>query len=195
MVGFVPRQAATVLDVGSANGGFGRELVGARPSVKVWGIDPTPGERPDCYESIFAGSYPQDLPPHLRFDCVVLNDVLEHLADPWSALRQTHGVLTAQGTVVASIPNVRHYRVVWPLVVRGRWTYQDAGILDRTHLRFFTASSIEDMFHSTGYTIDGPVPLRLPTEGKRGALRRLTTRFDPFLVEQYAVVARPTDQV
>jgi hypothetical protein len=72
---------------------------------------------------------------------------------PWEALQKAAGLLTAPGVVVASIPNIRHFSVLWDLAVHGNWEYQEAGILDETHLRFFTRSSIQTFFQKQGYSI------------------------------------------
>jgi 2-polyprenyl-3-methyl-5-hydroxy-6-metoxy-1,4-benzoquinol methylase len=80
-------------------------------------------------------------------------DVLEHLQDPWSLLSDLRGRLSAEGEVFVSIPNVRNFRVVIPLLLAGRWDYQKTGILDRTHLRFFTKASVKEMFRNAGYEI------------------------------------------
>ena len=76
-----------------------------------------------------------------RFDLVLCLDVLEHMIDPWAFMTQVQALLRPGGLVIASIPNVRHLRVVLDLLLRGRWAYADDGILDRTHLRFFTRES------------------------------------------------------
>src|SRR5262249_12512675 len=89
-----------------------------------------------------------------RFDCIVFNDVLEHMIDPYSALVYAKESLVPNGRVVASIPNVRYFDNVWSLLIDGSWEYCDAGILDRTHLRFFTKKSIESMFVDLGYDIE-----------------------------------------
>jgi len=75
------------------------------------------------------------------FDLVLCLDVLEHMNDPWAFVLQVQRLLKTGGTLVASIPNVRHLRVVLPLLLAGRWRYEESGILDRTHLRFFTQGS------------------------------------------------------
>jgi len=82
----------------------------------------------------------QDLPAgHGEFDVILCLDVLEHMVDPWKALdRLVIGYLKPGGTLVVSLPNVQHHSVVLPLLFRGRWRYQNEGLLDRTHLRFFT---------------------------------------------------------
>jgi len=75
------------------------------------------------------------------FDLVLCLDVLEHLVDPWTFVLKLQRVMRPGALLVASIPNVRHLRVVLPLLFAGRWRYEDDGLLDRTHLRFFTRES------------------------------------------------------
>jgi len=76
------------------------------------------------------------------FDCILCLDVLEHLVDPWRVLEQLSKKLKPQGVLITSIPNIRHVSVLFKLFLLGRWTYTDSGILDRTHLRFFTKQSV-----------------------------------------------------
>jgi len=82
-------------------------------------------------------------------DCLVLGDVLEHMVDPWSVLARLTRWVRDGGQVLACIPNVQHYSVLVNLL-RGKWDYQDEGLLDRTHLRFFTLSGVQDLFARTG---------------------------------------------
>lgn len=84
------------------------------------------------------------------FDYIIFADVLEHLVDPWRILAEMKPCLATSGQILASIPNVTHYSVIRELI-NGYWTYRDAGILDRTHLRFFTAREITGLFNSAGY--------------------------------------------
>lgn len=90
-----------------------------------------------------------------QFDVVLCLDVLEHLVDPWQTLQRLRGLLRPGGCIIVSVPNVQHYSVVLPLLLHGRWPYQAAGILDRTHLRFFTRSSAEQLLQSAGLTLSG----------------------------------------
>jgi 2-polyprenyl-3-methyl-5-hydroxy-6-metoxy-1,4-benzoquinol methylase len=76
------------------------------------------------------------------FDCILCLDVLEHLVDPWRVLEQLSKKLKPQGVLITSIPNIRHVSILLKLFLLGRWTYTDSGILDRTHLRFFTKQSV-----------------------------------------------------
>jgi 2-polyprenyl-3-methyl-5-hydroxy-6-metoxy-1,4-benzoquinol methylase len=193
MLQYVPTDATSVLDVGCATGRFGVTLRAKRPGATLHGIDPTPPDPsvPAVYDTRTTGLYPQDLPPGARYDCIVFNDVLEHMVDPWAALVHTRDRLTDRGCVVASIPNVRHLLVLLPLVLKGRWDYADDGLLDRTHLRFFTERSIREMFASTGYDITRLEPARITKPTSVGRVNRMLGGiFTGFIAHQYAVVAR-----
>ena len=81
-----------------------------------------------------------------KFDLVLCLDVLEHMVNPWAVVdRLAIQYLEVGGTLIVSLPNVRHYSVVLPLLLGGRWDYQEAGLLDRTHLRFFTKTSAKGL--------------------------------------------------
>lgn len=154
----LPSSARSFLDVGCSDGGFGAWLKARDPSATVWGVevDPTRATvaRRACDE-VVVGAYPGALAQVPRtFDCVTFNHVLEHLEDPWGALRRTHTVIAPGGCVVAVIPNVGYLLTVWDLAVRERWEYTDSGILDRTHLRFFTERSVRPLFESTGFRVE-----------------------------------------
>jgi 2-polyprenyl-3-methyl-5-hydroxy-6-metoxy-1,4-benzoquinol methylase len=114
--------------------------------------------------------------------------VLEHLADPWDALRNLASHLAPEGWIVASIPNVRYWKVVSDLVVRGEFRYVDAGILDRTHLRFFTRGGIQELFTDSGYTVEHLEPHAID----RPLIRRaLMAMLGDLAHVQYLVAARP----
>ncbi|RED65943.1 bifunctional glycosyltransferase family 2 protein/class I SAM-dependent methyltransferase [Cohnella lupini] len=85
------------------------------------------------------------------FDYIICADVLEHLKDPWDVLSKLKNWIKADGKVLASIPNVAHFSVIRDLI-QGHWNYTDRGLLDITHLRFFTVNSIKRLFSSSGYT-------------------------------------------
>lgn len=85
-----------------------------------------------------------------RFDVIVAADVLEHLRDPWACLEKVRGLLRPEGYLVISVPNVAHNALIAELLA-GRFPYQEKGLLDRTHLRFFTRHDLEDMLLATGY--------------------------------------------
>ena len=190
MLPFVPLSARSVLDVGCSHGLFGSVLRSHHPGWELTGIEPDPDAATDArrhYRTVINGLYPDDMPGDRRFDCIIFNDVLEHVVDPWSMLRRTGDLLEDGGTVVASIPNVRYVIVVRNLLLRGRWDYADWGVLDRTHLRFFTRASIEELFASCGFEIESMTPIN-PVKVRWADL--LVGRFRDMRFQQFAVVAR-----
>ena len=196
MLSYVPSDAKRVLDVGCGTGLFGSAL--RKRGCYVAGIEPwaEPARAArqrldevyvDTVENVFSTL------PEAHYDCMVFNDVLEHLVDPWKILQVAKERLTLGGSVVASIPNVRHYRVVKELLVSGAWSYQDYGVLDRTHLRFFTKTSMLELFESAGFTVqrqEGIRPARIPR--KFGVFVKLISkRPEELTFERYALVGRP----
>ena len=107
--------------------------------------------------------------PPSRFDAIVCGDVLEHLRDPGRLLRRAREWLKADGSLVASIPNVRHHSVVRS-ILEGNWTYESAGLLDQTHLRFFTRREIEKLFFRAGFAIEEMRSVIVPDD--RAALEK-----------------------
>lgn len=87
------------------------------------------------------------------FDVLILSEVLEHLVDPWSVLRKIRPLMKPGARVFASSPNVSHFSVL-RMLLRGDWTLGDSGLMDRTHLRWFTPRSYRELFESTGYRVD-----------------------------------------
>jgi 2-polyprenyl-3-methyl-5-hydroxy-6-metoxy-1,4-benzoquinol methylase len=87
-------------------------------------------------------------------DVILCLDVLEHLVDPWAVVSRLHTLLKPGGMLICSIPNVRNFRVVLPLLLLGRWRYREYGILDKTHLRFFTKKSAIALVGCSGLVVD-----------------------------------------
>ena len=119
---------------------------------------------------------------HGPFDTILTLDILEHLVNPWRMVELLHRHLKPDGVIVASIPNVQHYSVTWPLLRRGEWELQDMGVLDRTHLRFFVRSTAVRLMTSSGLALEVVVGRRsggrLARMIDRVTLRRLSGFFD-----------------
>lgn len=126
------------------------------------------------------------------FDYVLAGDILEHLIDPWAVLRRLRPLVKAGGAVIVSIPNVRNWRVLTDLMLWGDWRYCDEGLLDRTHLRFFTRSTIVDLLQQSGYQMDLICPaFRFSPKSKSALLDRASGGiFEPFIARQYLARAR-----
>ena len=157
VVGLVP-PASRVLELGCATGCMSSVLK-ARLGCSVTGIElcaeAAEQARAHC-ERVIVGdaeslAYEQLL-GSLRFDAVVVADVLEHLREPGNLLRRLRSFLTDGGCVIASIPNIAHGSVRLALLA-GEFRYRATGLLDETHLRFFTRESIRDLFEGAGYVV------------------------------------------
>ena len=124
------------------------------------------------------------------FDTIVFNDVLEHLINPYKILSSYKSLLASNGQVIASIPNILHYHEFLNILFQKDWQYQEAGILDKTHLRFFTKKSILRMFEETGYQVDQIIGLS-PTPSKKMALISVFSLgyFSEMRFPQFAVIA------
>jgi 2-polyprenyl-3-methyl-5-hydroxy-6-metoxy-1,4-benzoquinol methylase len=96
------------------------------------------------------------------FDLVLCLDVLEHMVDPWQFLRRLGKALQPGAQVIASVPNVRHYKVSLPLLFNGRFEYETQGVLDQTHLRFFTRHSASRLLSKAPYRLTALRPSRPP---------------------------------
>lgn len=147
----------TVLDVGAATG-YVAELLSER-GCKVTGIevDPDAARKAEehCKRIITGDIEGLDLKAELgeaSFDVIVFGDVLEHLREPLEVLKRFKPFLSPEGYVVASIPNVAHGSVRLALL-QGRFQYQSLGLMDDTHLRFFTRETVEQMFTDAGFVI------------------------------------------
>jgi SAM-dependent methyltransferase len=106
------------------------------------------------------------------FDLIITGHVLEHLTDPWAVLRELRTLLKPGGQLIGALPNIRNVRVVLPLLLVGRWRYEKSGLMDWTHLRFFTASTIVELLKSCEFEIAKIVPEFSST--RAGFFNRLT---------------------
>lgn len=156
MLKLFPSDAQKVLDVGCGGGVFGLALK-KYFGCEVWGVEPDEksvekaGPR---LHHVFQGYFDDKLAlPANYFDCIIFNDVLEHMIDPAFTLDLARKLLAPGGRIMASIPNVAHFPNVWRLMFHGRWDYAERGILDRTHLRFFTRHSVRQLFESNGFSV------------------------------------------
>ncbi len=161
MLRYIPHESEFILDVGCGTGIFGQILKSSRNNLKVWGIELDRDASLDAaqkLDNVINSAFSSELNlPQKKFDCIVFNDVLEHLTDPWGALTYSKELLKDGGIVVSSIPNVRYFNNAWEFLVKKNWEYADWGILDKTHLRFFTQKSILSLFEGLDYRVESIV--------------------------------------
>lgn len=155
MLDFIPATAQHVLDLGCAEGAFSA-AVKKKTGAEVWGIEFNPQaaeQATGVIDHVLVGDA-NELITSLAdsyFDVIICNDVLEHLVDPIATLRQLRPKLKTNGVVVASIPNIRYLPALSAILFRKDFPQEDAGIFDRTHLRFFTRKSIVRLFETSGF--------------------------------------------
>jgi SAM-dependent methyltransferase len=88
------------------------------------------------------------------FDAVICADVIEHLRDPWTAVKRMSNLLKPGGALLSSIPNFRNHRCLGPILLKGDFRYAEAGLLDRTHLRFFCRANVRHLFEQAGLVVE-----------------------------------------
>jgi SAM-dependent methyltransferase len=202
VLSLIPTNAVRILDVGCGDGHLGERLkqLGADEVVGI-----TYSEREsDAASRRLSAVHCADLNSfdfsHLgKFDCVILSHVLEHLYDPHAVLVRLKSVLKTDAVVVVALPNVLLWRQRLKFLF-GDWRYEDGGILDRTHFRFFDHQSSAELLQVAGYQIlqranDGHCPLLRPVRKFIGGLAvpidRLTAKTWPGLfAPQFVFLAR-----
>lgn len=142
----LPRFSSRVLEIGCGGGGTLDWLKRAGRAHWVAGIELC-ASAASVARTRLDVLYEGDADHHLgqvepaSLDLILCLDVLEHLVDPWATMARLQALLKPGGHLIISVPNVRHHSVVLPLLLSGRWQYKEAGIMDRTHLRFFSHES------------------------------------------------------
>jgi 2-polyprenyl-3-methyl-5-hydroxy-6-metoxy-1,4-benzoquinol methylase len=155
MVQFLPSEYSKVLEIGCNAGNF-RQFISKQ--CEYWGVEPFEEAaniaKTKMY-NVLVGFYDKVINeiPDNYFDLVIANDVIEHMEQPWNFLQSIKKKMTVNASIVLSIPNVRYYLNLRELLVLKDWKYVDVGILDITHLRFFTEKSIICLLNENGFEI------------------------------------------
>jgi O-antigen biosynthesis protein len=219
LLDLLPAAPRRLLDVGCGNGATAAAAKERWPALYAIGLEIVPeaarraAERLDRVVAGSAESVDWSAEGIGDVDAVLLADVLEHLVDPWRFLADLRRILSPDAVVVASIPNVANLWLIEELAA-GRFDYASEGLLDATHLRFFTRSTIARMFDRAGFeierwerTTDGrvddltrhrvlgvmlPVPVGGRVTGKRVSISGVDGEgYEDLRTIQFAVVARP----
>jgi len=154
---FLPEHFERTLEIGCGAGGFSAAHLGA--ATERWGVEPNAEAAALArtrLSQVITGTYDQAEAalPDGHFDLVICNDVIEHMPDHDAFLEAIKAKLTPGGAIVGSIPNIRHFTALVKLLLLNDFPYADDGILDRTHLRFFTHKSLVRVFRAHGYAIE-----------------------------------------
>jgi 2-polyprenyl-3-methyl-5-hydroxy-6-metoxy-1,4-benzoquinol methylase len=199
VLALVPTTVQRILELGCSTGALGSALK-ARNGAFILGVEIDPEYAREAEgrldrvvvadaEAFLAAGEPHEAP----FDCLIGADVFEHLADPWSALARATGLLEPGAAVVISLPNVLYLPGLWRVIVGGRWPRDDAGVFDRTHLRWFTMRDAVELLEGAGLHVQRVSP-NYPARGWRhGALKLLGhTPLRRFLAVQWVVLGEKT---
>ncbi len=196
---YVPLTARRILDVGCNQGGFGALLKEQR-QVEVWGVEPAreaaniASQRLD--KVVHAYFDDNAVLPDNYFDAIVFNDSLEHIPYPEEALRLSKRKLAAGGVVCICVPNVFHISSLEHLLFQRDWEYEEMGIRDNTHLRFFTRKSLARLLANEGYEVLAQEGVNREWWDKGKVFRRLLFRVFPRFTDemrylQFVTAARP----
>jgi len=157
MLQYIPNNVKFVLDVGCSKGNFGK-TVKKEFNCQVWGVEPDEHSAEIAKEQldkVFNTIFNDEINFNShKFDCIIFNDVLEHLLDPLQALIDCKKHLNPGGVIVCSIPNFRYFDAIIHILKERDFRYCEEGIFDKTHLRFFTKRSIKRLFLEAGYKIN-----------------------------------------
>jgi SAM-dependent methyltransferase len=151
----IPLTVGVLLDVGCGTGDLGAAFRQLNPRARLLGIDSDPtaaetaAQRFDQIAVVDVEHDPMPFALDRPLDCIVYSDVLEHLQDPWSVVRRHAEVLSDDGTMLICVPNMEHWSFAERLL-RGTWKYEPTGLLDETHLRWFTLQTMRDGLEAAG---------------------------------------------
>jgi 2-polyprenyl-3-methyl-5-hydroxy-6-metoxy-1,4-benzoquinol methylase len=154
----LPERASRILDIGAGAGGTIGWLKSIYPAAETTAVELNPELRDDLKRNsdvVLIGAIEECLSEleGATFDLIVMLDVLEHLHDSTATLKKICMLLEPEGHVIVSVPNVAHLSVSIPLLFRRDFTYRDAGILDRTHLRFFVEDTAVKLLNDSNLIV------------------------------------------
>ncbi len=200
---YVPESAGRILDVGCNRGGFGRAIKKTRVA-EVWGVEPdleSSEAARECLDFVINDFFRSENPiPDSYFDLITFNDSLEHMIDPAQALELCRRKLSSRGRVHCCVPNIRQIDNLEHLLFDKDWRYEEQGIRDRTHLRFFTEKSIIRLFHESGFRVIESIGINEEWYEPSKLFRRLFFKLFPDFTRdmrhlQFLIIAEPSECV
>lgn len=199
LIPYLNVEGASVLDLGCGAGGLA-PLLRERGARRIVGIEVSDlaVEAAHVCDEVHQGRVEEVLQNiNESFDFVITADVLEHLVDPWSLLRELRPHVNDGGSLLVSIPNVSHLSVLLQLIFRRDWRFDDAGIFDRTHLRWFGRRTLHQLLDQAGFEPESwasNVAVHVGGWHWGRGIGPTKTRWVPsFFVLQWIVIARTAD--
>lgn len=200
---YIPKNTNKLLEIGAASGNTLIEIKKNGLAEEVYGLDivkiPNSNQQNNLIKNFIIGDIETiklDFPENY-FDVILAGDIFEHLKDPWSVLKKMTKFLKPGGLIISSIPNIRNYRVLFQIAFNGTFNYQDAGILDKTHLRFFCKKNIIHFFDKSNYKIT-KIDSNLKNLKFKLRLKNIINYMTfgllkDFMIVQYFIVAKKND--
>ena len=153
---FLPDYHSKILEIGCGEGDFNSNIT---QNCEYWGIEPDQDAAEIAAQKlhkVLLGSYQEVLEqlPEYYFDLIICNDVVEHMADYNAFFYTIKTKIRDNSYLIGSIPNVRCITNLIELLFKKDWNYTEEGILDNTHLRFFTEKSLRRIFNDNGFLIE-----------------------------------------
>ena len=199
MLPYLPARVERLLDIGCGVGATIREIKKTHPVSWAGGVEYVAAEAARAESGTFdklwvidaeKTNFETEIEPQ-SLDAILCLDVLEHMVDPWSFVKRISPLLRQGGRLVISIPNIRNWKFIRALLFRGDFHYTDAGLLDRTHLRFFVSDTAAELATCGGLrlvSIGNTKPW--PISQTKGIVSRLAMgKLDDLMIKQFAVVA------
>lgn len=195
---YLPQQCERVLEIGCGDGATLAAIKEQRTVAWAAGLerDPDAAAKARTIADVVweANAEDADFESEIApssLDVVLCLDVLEHLVNPWRLVERIAPLLKPSGRLIVSVPNIRHYKFIWNLFFKGDFHYREAGLLDRTHLRFFVRATAIDLATRGGLRLITCANAHPPRAGDtRWILSKLTGGgVDPLITKQYVVVS------
>jgi SAM-dependent methyltransferase len=198
LLALIPDGARRVVEIGCMLGAMAQAFRATHPEAEYVGVDIDPdyaraaaqhctlalaGDIERLEPAVFDSLFPSD--------CWIFGDCLEHLRDPWALLRRIRERISPHGSLLTCIPNAQHWTVQWRLA-SGQFRYEDNGLMDRTHIRWFTRITMLEMFQAAGWKVEHGLTRNLPytplQDGVLAGIRAMAqaSGMDPELAVQDA---------
>ncbi|MFZ2649623.1 MAG: class I SAM-dependent methyltransferase [Burkholderiaceae bacterium] len=176
LLALIPLSSRRIVDVGCMHGALAQAFREKNPQANYLGIDIDPdyvqAASAHCTETLAANIEKLDDAGFARLfpsDCWIFGDCLEHLYDPWRVLQRVRTSIDPDGCALVCLPNAQHWSVQWRLV-SGQFRYEDADLMDRTHIRWFTRLTMLEMFQQTGWSVQSGIGRNMETPKQAQAL-------------------------
>lgn len=190
LLSMLPKEVQTVVEIGCGAGRFAAAYRAINPTVRYLGVEifeKAAQQAATQMNDVIIGNIEdsdvffelEEMLEDSKIDVLVFGDVLEHLLDPWEILAKFKQLMSSNGYCVACIPNISHWTILAGLI-HGEWNYADSGLLDKTHLRFFTKKTMIELFQNTGWQIEAFTGRMIVPHETEQAMSVFTSLASPF---------------